>query len=94
MSAIKFSQVVSEPNVTKVFIFRNSLSFAAKIRSIQLLIKSAASYASPRADGFFASDQNSRLLSGIHEMGPARDTFHFHIYFTLNPWLKGFFELL
>jgi len=54
LSEIKFRQVLLEPNVTKLSILRNSLSFAAKLRSIQLPITSVTTYASPTADGFFA----------------------------------------
>jgi hypothetical protein len=51
VSAIKFGQVLLEPNVTKVLIFRNFMGLAAQLRSIQLPITSITNYANPRADG-------------------------------------------
>jgi len=66
LSAIKFSQVLLEPNVTKVLTLRNSVGLAAHLRSIQLLITSITSYANPRADGFFVLTR--RALSSLAYM--------------------------
>jgi hypothetical protein len=66
LSAIKFSQVLLEPNVSKVVILRNSLGLAAQLRYIQLLITPITRNANPRADGFFVLSR--RAVSSLAYM--------------------------
>jgi hypothetical protein len=66
LSAIKISQLLLEPNVTKVLILRISMDLAANLKSIQLSITLITGYANPRADGFFVLTR--RALSSLAYM--------------------------